>query len=48
MQHSIEDLIELAQTHPRENMDMQLDEQSITSFCGHYSNAMYQVPSAST
>lgn len=48
VQHSIEDLIELAQTHPRENMDMQLDEQSITSFCGHYSNAMYQVPSAST
>lgn len=45
MQHSIEDLIELAQTHPRENLDVQLDEQSISSFRGHYSNAMYQVRS---
>ena len=43
MQHSIEDLIELAQTHPRENLDVQLDQQSISSFRGHYSNAMYQV-----
>ncbi|DBA69380.1 TPA: Dynein gamma chain, flagellar outer arm [Trebouxia sp. C0005] len=42
VQHSIEDLIELAQTHPRENLDVQLDEQSISSFRGHYSNAMYQ------
>ncbi len=45
VQHSIEDLIELAQTHPRENLDVQLDEQSISSFRGHYSNAMYQVRS---
>jgi len=47
VQHSIEDLIELAQTHPRENLDVQLDEQSISSFRGHYSNAMYQVRSKS-
>ena len=44
--NSIEDLIELAQTHPRENLDVQLDEQSISSFRGHYSNAMYQASSA--
>ena len=43
VQHSIDDIIGLACTHPRENQDLQLDEQSISSFRGHYSNAMYQV-----
>lgn len=43
VQHSIDDIVELVRTHPRENQDLQLDEQSITSFRGHYSNAMYQV-----
>ena len=45
VQHSIEDIIELVRTHPRENQDVQLDEQSVSSFRGHYSNAMYQVSS---
>ena len=45
VQHSIDDIIGLACTHPRENQDLQLDEQSISSFRGHYSNAMYQVSS---
>ena len=43
MQHSIDDLIELVRSHPRENIDTQLDEKSVESFRGHYSNAMYQV-----
>ena len=43
VQHSIDDIIGLACTHPRENQDLQLDQQSISSFRGHYSNAMYQV-----
>lgn len=45
VQHSIDDIVGLACTHPRENQDLQLDEQSISSFRGHYSNAMYQVSS---
>lgn len=43
VQHSIDDLIELARTHPRENTDIDLNQQSIESFSSHYSNAMYQV-----
>lgn len=43
VQHSIDDIIELVRTHPRENQDLQLDEQSVSSFRAHYSNAMYQV-----
>ena len=43
VQHSIDDLVELVRSHPRENVDMQLNEQIVASFRSHYSNAMYQV-----
>ncbi len=42
VRRSIEDLLHLVRTYPRENATMQLDESDLRLFMRHYSKLMYQ------
>ncbi len=48
MRRSIEDLLHLVQTYPRENTEVSLNEPELLMFTRHYSKIMYQSILSST
>ena len=48
VRRSIEDLLHLVQTYPRENTEVSLGEQELLMFTRHYSKIMYQSILSST
>lgn len=48
MRRSIEDLLQLVRTYPRENVEVQLNEDELRLFMRHYSKLMYQAILTST